>query len=101
MATSGIRAELSKFSSEELRMELARRDVRREQQSRHRAWCHDCAFFEVWPGEPKDLPQDYNPCSKGHPVKFVAPECEGEEHGFYSVGCVDRTPGGRREDLGA
>ncbi len=56
-------------------------------------WCHDCTHFLTWLDgkEPnKPCPDDYNPCLKGHVMRFLAPEGFDDEYGFYLRVCPDR-----------
>lgn len=82
------------YTTAQLIEELARRaNTRVPKQPEH--WCHDCAHHLVWldgktPNKP--CPDDYNPCTKGHEMRFMAPEEIDDEYGFYLPVCVDRDP---------
>jgi len=83
---------LRAFSTDQLIEELARRrnecGVRKP-----REWCEDCAHFMPWSeGVTPDavMPDDYNPCEKGHSMRFQAPEEIDDEYGHYRAVCVDR-----------
>ena len=55
-------------------------------------WCHDCDHFKAWNELPRagECPKDFNPCTKGHGMKFIVPVDYGDEHGFYRRVCADR-----------
>lgn len=86
---------LSDFSEDELIEELARRrnakpDVLPEDVCH---WCHDCGNFIPWTNQRKKIPEDYNPCKKGHEMRFVVPDINGDphaDHGFFRLVCADR-----------
>lgn len=85
---------LREYTTAQLIEELARRaHARNTEKPEH--WCHDCAHFLTWadgktPNKP--CPDDYNPCTKGHVMRFVEPEDLGDEYGFYLRVCADRNP---------
>ena len=84
---------LRDYTENQLLEELARRaNARGTKKPDH--WCHDCAHFVAWfdrvPAPRKDCPEDYNPCAKGHAMKFIVPEEIGDEYGFYRSVCADR-----------
>lgn len=84
---------LRDYTSNQLIEELARRaNCRNTTQPEH--WCHDCTHFVTWtdqiPAPRNDCPDDYNPCSKGHAMKFMGPEEIDSEYGFYLPVCADR-----------
>jgi hypothetical protein len=93
---------LRNFSTDQLIEELARRANARGTR-KPKLWCHDCANFVAWcdrkPGPRKSVkpiedgcPEDYNPCTKGHEMKFVVPEMIDDEYGLYLPVCADRKP---------
>jgi hypothetical protein len=75
--------------------ELARRANTRDTRKPDN-WRHDCTHFVAWhdktPAPRKDCPDDYNPCTKGRAMKFMVPEENDDEHGFYLPVCADREP---------
>lgn len=84
---------LRDYTTNQLIEELARRaNGKATKHPEH--WCHDCSHYTAWldrtPTPRKDCPEDYNPCTKGHPMHFVAPEEIGDEYGFYRHVCADR-----------
>lgn len=84
---------LRQFSTEELVEELARRaHAQPEQKPKH--WCDECAHFVAWidkrPPPGPGWPLDYNPCTKGHTMAFIAPQEMGDDYGFYRAVCPDR-----------
>ena len=93
---------LRRYSREQLIEELARR-ANEQPTAQPAQWCDDCTHFVAWndrvPPPRRDCPEDYNPCQKGHAMRFQAPEEIGEEYGFYLPVCADRdmrdtAPGG-------
>lgn len=86
---------LRRYTRNQLIEELARRanerDTRKPEQ-----WCHDCRHFVTWlDQDPPELarrecPDSYNPCTKGHKMRFSAPEEMEDEYGFYLPVCADR-----------
>lgn len=83
--------ELKKFTEEELLEELVRRKNRRGDQRAKAAnrWCDDCENFIFWE-KACDPPDDYNPCSRGHEMKFCTPDSPNDDYGFYRIVCSDR-----------
>lgn len=84
---------LRRYSTNQLIEELARRaNGVPTQKPEH--WCHDCTHFVAWcdkvPAPRKDCPENYNPCTKGHAMRFMVPEEYGDEYGFYLQVCADR-----------
>lgn len=84
---------LRRYSTNQLIEELARRaNGARTEKPQH--WCHDCTHYVVWndkvPAPRKGCPDDYNPCTKGHEMRFMAPEEYDDEYGFYLPVCADR-----------
>lgn len=83
---------LRDYTTAQLIEELARRaNGRATKLPEH--WCHACAHFLTWvdgktPHKP--CPDDYNPCTKGHAMRFITPEEIGDEYGFHLPVCVDR-----------
>lgn len=53
--------------------------------------CEDCARFKPWTSR-RTMPEDYNPCSKRHIMRFRMPEPWEDPHdgGFYRLVCSDR-----------
>lgn len=85
--------QLREFSTDQLIEELARRR-NASAVNKPREWCEDCAHFRPWiEGDTPEAPTpaDYNPCRKGHVMRFRAPEEIDEEYGFYRTVCPDRT----------
>ena len=83
---------LRDYSTAQLIEELARRANGRETK-RPEQWCHDCSHFVVWADgrmPNKQMPDSYNPCTKGHEMRFVAPEEIDDEYGYYLPVCDDR-----------
>lgn len=82
---------LKAFTDAELIEELARRTRTRDKE-REKSWCDDCANFKPWNGL-DGMPENYNPCSKGHEMKFQEPVDYSDAigWGFYRLVCADRT----------
>lgn len=80
---------LRDYSDAALIEELARRQNERDKKSMPEHWCDDCRNFKVFAGK-GEMPDNYNPCSKGHKISFRAPDDYGEEYGFYRRVCTDR-----------
>jgi hypothetical protein len=87
---------LRDYSTQQLLEEMARR-ARNSATEKPAAWCHDCTHFVAWcdkvPAPRKDCPDTYNPCTKGHTMRFMAPEGypDGDDcWGFYMPVCADR-----------
>lgn len=85
---------LMEYSDEALMNELSRRiaDRRNDERTTH-VWCDRCVHFEIWdkPGRAHlAMPNDYNPCTKRHRMRFQTPDEIGDDYGFYRIGCRDR-----------
>lgn len=83
---------LRAFSTDQLIEELARRRNERGQQT-PRDWCENCTHFIPWiEGDTPEavMPTDYNPCEKGHAMRFQAPDAIDDEYGYYLAICADR-----------
>lgn len=85
--------ELRRYSTNQLIEELARR-ANGHSTDKPEHWCHDCKHFVAWIDANrvghKACPEDYNPCTKGHAMKFLAPEEIDDEYGYYLPVCADR-----------
>lgn len=83
--------DLKKVPSDWLIEELIRRR-NAEPVAKPKHWCHDCANFESWNAKQRagTMPDDFNPCTKGHAMQFVVPQEVNDEHGFYRRVCQDR-----------
>lgn len=87
--------DLRRVPTEELEAELVRRargqwKTRPDQPIPH---CDECDnFIPYTAGE--EVPANFNPCSKGHSMRFKVPHSMGDAHsgnwGFYLPGCKDR-----------
>lgn len=81
---------LSSYSDDELIEELARRRNARQQvlpEDVHH-WCDDCGNFVAWTNQREEVPVNYNPCKKGHSMKFICPGIDDDPHvdyGFYRI----------------
>jgi hypothetical protein len=66
---------LKGFSDEQLLEEIVRRQRVRSERDERVAFvaCEDCANFIFWK-KTGDPPKDYQPCSKGHEMKFRMPD---------------------------
>jgi len=84
---------LRRYSTNQLIEELARR-ANGKVTKKPESWCHECSHFIAWldvvPTPRKDCPENYNPCTKGHKMRFMAPEEIDDEYGFYLNVCADR-----------
>ena len=84
---------LRRYTTNQLIEELARR-ANGKTTERPEHWCHECSHFVAWldrvPAPRKDCPDDYNPCQKGHAMRFIAPDEIDDEYGFYLPVCADR-----------
>lgn len=84
---------LRRYSTNQLIEELARR-ANGVTTDKPQHWCHDCSRYVAWndkvPAPRKDCPDNYNPCTKGHAMRFMAPEEYDDEYGFYLQVCADR-----------
>jgi hypothetical protein len=94
-AANSRMALLRGFTRAELLQELVRRENEGSKESCV-PWCHDCRLFSPWDSSKAhlEMPQDYNPCSKGHVMNFVAPDDFGADCGFYRNVCLDRVDTG-------
>lgn len=85
---------LQAFSDEALMDELSRREhARHLDEQAMRIWCDDCVHFEVWDKKGRahlPIPDHFNPCTKGHKMKFQSPQEIGDDYGFYRLACRDR-----------
>ncbi|MGE4534697.1 hypothetical protein [Halomonas sp.] len=52
-------------------------------------YCDACLMFTPWKG-PSEVPEDYNPCSLGHPMHFHIHEHDPHAGGYYRLICSDR-----------
>ena len=52
--------------------------------------CDECRNFAPWISRHGDVPDDYNPCAKGHAMHFKEPEDLGDLWGFFRRKCEDR-----------
>lgn len=52
-------------------------------------YCEACLKFAPWKGT-GEPPEDYNPCSLGHPMRLHIHESDPHEGGFYRLICNDR-----------
>ncbi|WP_089415350.1 hypothetical protein [Vitreoscilla filiformis] len=90
---SGDAWNLREYSTQQLIEELARR-ANEQPTNKPEHWCHECTHFVTWydqhPMPRKECPDTYNPCTKGHAMKFLPPEDYDDEYGFYLPVCVDR-----------
>ncbi len=92
---------LRPFSDAELLEELARREEARSRRKPVKHWCDDCDHFKPW-SKPliEDIPDDYNPCGKGHKMSFRVPESYTSiDYGFYRRVCKDRAETTGNTDL--
>ena len=83
---------LRDYSTAQLIEELARRaNGRGTKKPEH--WCHDCTHYVTWadgPAPRKAMPDDYNPCTRRHAMRFLVPQDFGDEYGYYLTVCADR-----------
>jgi len=81
---------LEHYTDQQLMDELLNRRVERER-GEPAEYCHDCQRFKPWTKR-GDPPDDYNPCSLGHALRFHLPEGWEDPHGggFYRRICSDR-----------
>jgi hypothetical protein len=87
---------LHEHGDDELLAELARRERARTAKEPPEQWCDDCVHFIPAGDLSDDDLDEYNPCAKGHKMKFHPPEdmagvC-GMEFGFYRNNCRDSKP---------
>ena len=86
---------LSKISTDKLMEELVRRrNARRAREESQKPIenCDECANFRVW-SKRGECPDDYNPCGKGHKMRFRMPRDENPhdpDYGYYRIVCADR-----------
>lgn len=84
---------LRRYSTNQLIEELARR-ANGQTTKKPEAWCDDCTHFVAWldrdPMPSLECPESYNPCTKGHAMRFIAPEEMDDEYGFFLPVCADR-----------
>lgn len=80
------------YSTAQLIEEVARRaNAATTEQPQH--WCHDCAKYVCWvdgPTPARPMPDDYNPCSHGHKMRFKMPEDMDDEYGHFLNVCPNR-----------
>jgi hypothetical protein len=90
--------ELRKFGTDQLIEELARRQ-NAAPVAKPEHWCHDCDNYVAWNDKPRkgEMPDSFNACTKGHTMKFVAPEDFDDEYGFYLRVCADRAMDSTKE----
>lgn len=82
-------ASIADFSIEELAEELARRARNKPKEPAKFRACDDCSNFIGW--HDMNVPDDYNPCKKGHKMSFKVPETHSDiDWGFYRNVCPDR-----------
>ncbi len=84
-----ITAKLTAFSDDELLEEILRRKNKSEHEDPERQWCDDCHNFRHY-GFIEAMPDNYNPCSKGHKMSFHCPDSPSDEFGYYRRVCLDR-----------
>ena len=81
---------LSRYTTEALAAELARRMPETAKRRRPILPCDECEHFVAWTGGTP--PATYKPCARGHALSFRMPD--EREHdapwGFYRRGCRDR-----------
>lgn len=85
------------FTDEQLIEELLRRRNDARTKAPPDRWCEDCAHFTTWSEEERKgpMPEDFNPCTKGHKMQFQMPDDDylfDAPYGFFRRICVDRTP---------
>ncbi len=92
--TGGNSWELRRFHTSQLIEELARRQ-NEAPCAKPDHWCHDCGNYVAWYDLPRkgEMPDSFNACTKGHAMKFIAPEEFDAEYGFYRRVCADREMG--------
>lgn len=84
---------LKSCSDEDLLEELSRRvRVRADRDERlgfkH---CDECSHFEAFKGlVTENIPETFNPCTKGNTMSFRVPKAYGDVWGFYRRVCSDR-----------
>ncbi len=82
---------LSDYSSDELLLELIRRENKNVATEPPDQWCDFCAHFKGAPPTMSEEELDsYNPCSKRHVMKFFMDKDYPMETGFYRDNCRDR-----------
>ncbi|WP_039804017.1 hypothetical protein [Azotobacter chroococcum] len=94
---------LDAYTDQQLMDELLNRRLERENEQPIE-YCEDCQHFKAWTKPIRrswndirrvvgDVPDDYNPCSRGHSMLFrMAEEWEGPhaDYGYYRRACGDR-----------
>ena len=84
---------LRSYSTNQLIEELARR-ANGTPTAKPEHWCHDCTHFVAWydqvPMPRMKVFDSYNPCTKAHAMKFIAPDAIDDDYGFYRPVCIDR-----------
>lgn len=82
---------LDRYTDQELMDELLNRRLDREEGEEGRVYCDDCKHFKCWTKR-GEVPEDYNPCSKGHTMRFHMPEGWEDPHGggYFRRVCSDR-----------
>jgi len=91
MVTNDDRKLLGKFSNAQLLEELGKREEARSRRKPIKHWCDDCKNFKPWSRpQSEDVPDDYNPCSKGHKMTLRVPESYTDDWGLYRRVCKDR-----------
>lgn len=70
--------------------EILRRRNKSEREAPDKQWCDHCNNFRGWRGKPDMIPDDYNPCTKGHEMNFLAPVDYDDPWGFWRRLCPDR-----------
>ena len=84
--------ELKSFSTNQLLEELARRQ-NAAPHAKPDHWCEDCSHFVAWLDKPRPTqtpPENFNPCTKDHVMRFAAPVDMGDSFGFFRQVCADR-----------
>lgn len=82
---------LKGFSDDRLIEELVRRrNNARSVTPEH--WCDECRNYVVWSEAKRtgEMPDDFNPCGKGHTMQFIMPIEINDDHGYYRRVCADR-----------
>lgn len=94
---------LRRYSTNQLVGELARR-ANGEPTRKPEHWCDECTHFVPWSEHAqrkKPMPDDYNPCEKGHAMQFITPEEIDDEWGHFLHVCADRDLRGTASQEGA
>jgi len=84
--------ELRKFSIDQLLSEIARRHKLEKNRRDGIQWCEGCKNFRPFkPLRAEEMPENYNPCRRGHEMQFLCPDFGTDEGwGFYRRVCGDR-----------